>query len=397
MDSEQQHPHLRHPNQPTPEQPVPFSHPPNHHTQYKHKFWPPRWPHLSKKQWIVTAVISAVIIGGGAAAYFIWLKPKPTPAVQKTITKKPAVVTKPEVKQIYSTLTGLPISDTSANDKPVTAVMIENSLDARPQSGLDQAGVVFEAIAEGGITRFLTLFQDSAPSYIGPVRSVRPYYLQWLSAFDASIAHVGGSGEALQDIKDWGIKDLEQFYNSSYYHRITSRYAPHNVYTSIDELNKLEAAKGYGKSNYTGFLRKTSGSPSKTPSATSIDFAVSGYYYNVHYDYDAAANSYKRAEGGQPHMSVDANGNKTQIAPKVVIAIVLRQGIAADDLHTSYDTIGSGTAYIFQDGVTTVGTWHKSSRTSQISFDDANGVQLPLNPGQTWITAVGSANYVSYK
>lgn len=397
MDSEVHQPYKHENREDQAQEPASFGHSPNRNKQYKHKLWPPRWPRLSKKQWIITSVIAALVVGGGVTSYFVWFKPKPVVKTHKTVAVKPPVVTKPVVKQLYSTLTGLPISDASLNDKPVTGVMIENSPDARPQSGLDQAGVVFEAIAEGGITRFLTLFQDTAPTYIGPVRSVRPYYLQWLSGFDAPVAHVGGSGEALQDIKDWGLKDLDQFYNSGSYQRIASRYAPHNVYTGIDQLNKLEAAKGISKSNYSGFLRKPSDSPSKTPSATSIDFTISGYYYNVHYDYDAGSNSYKRSEGSQPHMVIDGAGNKTQISPKVVIGIVLPQGIAADDLHTSYNTIGSGTAYIFQDGVATVGTWHKSSRTSQITFEDAKGALLPLNPGQTWITALGSTNYASYK
>jgi len=375
--------------------PASFGHSPNHHKQYAHKFWPPRWPQLTKKQWIITIAALILIIAGAVAAYFIWFKPVPKPVPHKPASKPAAV--KPVPKPIYSTLTGMPISDASINDRPVTAVMIENSTDARPQSGLDQAGVVFEAIAEGGITRFLTLFQDTSPQYIGPVRSVRPYYVQWLSAFDAPVAHVGGSGEALQDLKTWGIKDLDQFYNSSYYHRISSRYAPHNVYTSMDELNKLEAAKGFGKSNYTGFLRKPRETPSAAPSTTSIDFAISGYYYNVHYDYNAATNTYKRSEGGQPHMEIDASGAQTQIAPKVVIAMVLPQGIEADDLHTSYNTIGDGTAYVFQDGVAIPGTWHKTDRTSQITFTDSNGQPLPLDPGQTWITALGSTKYVSYK
>src|SRR5581483_6348891 len=112
---------------------------------------------------------------------------------------------------VASTLTGLPV-DPSVNKRQVTAVMIENSLDARPQSGLDQAGIVFEALAEGGVTRFMALFQDTQPDYIGPVRSARPYYIQWLLGYDAAYAHVGGSPDALNDITAWHVKDLNQFY-----------------------------------------------------------------------------------------------------------------------------------------------------------------------------------------
>jgi hypothetical protein len=274
--------------------------------------------------------------------------------------------------------------------------MVENSLQARPQSGLSQAGVVFEALAEGGITRFLALYQDTAPSNVGPIRSVRPYYLQWALGFDASIAHVGGSPVALSDIKTWDVKDLNEFYNGSSYHRISSRQAPHNVYTSISDLNQLEAQKNYTSASFDGFPRKAA-APSKSPNAASISLSLSSADYNDSYAYDGQTNSYNRSEGGQP--MIDANTN-TQISPKVVIAIVvpLSQGAldSSNAYYSVYGVIGSGKAYIFQDGNVTPGTWTKSSNTSQIQFKDANGQTIALNPGQTWITAVSSSGQVSY-
>jgi hypothetical protein len=278
------------------------------------------------------------------------------------------------------------------NQGPITGVMIENSLDARPQSGLSQAGVVFEAIAEGGITRFLALFDDAGPSNVGPIRSARPYYEQWALGFDAGYAHVGGSPEALQDIKDWNVRDLDQFFNSGSYHRVSSRAAPHNVYTSITALNQLEFSKGYNHSNFTGFLRKPKEQPSSKPTARSIDFSISGPTYSVHYSYNGGTNSYDRSEGGAPHM--DANNNR-QISPKVVIAMVMPYSLEPDGYHSSYNTIGSGPAYIYQDATFTIGTWTKKSATSQFSFADAQGRAIGLNPGQTWLTAVSDSGKIS--
>jgi len=348
--------------------------------------------HLTKKQWIIFGAAMGVLVLS-AAGYWAWKVAHPAnkATVGSVIKAKP----KPKPVIYYSNLTGLPV-DPSVNQRPVTAVMIENSTDARPQSGLDQAGVVFEAVAEGGITRFLALYQDTQPSYIGPVRSVRPYYLQWLQGFDASVAHVGGSPEALSDIKTWGIKDLDQFANGSYYTRISSRYAPHNVYTSMTNLNAIEAKKGYGASKYTSFPRKAD-SPAKQPNAASIDFAISSYYYNAHFDYNASGNNYVRSEAGAPHIEIDQAGNKTTITPKVVLALVMPQGIEADDLHTAYTTIGSGPMYAFQDGTVAQGTWSKTSGAAQFTFTDAQGQPMKLNTGQTWITVVGSAGNVSYK
>jgi hypothetical protein len=347
---------------------------------------------ITRKQWIIIGVAAGVVVlGGGAVAYKMLHKSKPKPVVHTVVKPAP----KPQSAPLVSNLTGLPIPDKSINDRPVTAVMIENSLDARPQSGLDQAGVVFEAVAEGGITRFLTLFQDSQPDYIGPVRSVRPYYIQWLAGFNAAVAHAGGSPEALNDLKAWGIPDLDQFANGAYYQRITSRYAPHNLYTSMDQLHQLESKKGIGAPSYTSLVRKKE-APKATPNAKSIDFNISGFYYNAHFDYDAGSNTYKRSEGGKPHMAAAKDGKQTQLAPKVVVALTMPQGIEADDLHTSYGTIGSGHAFIFQDGGVSEATWHKGANNEQFTFTDGQGKPIGLNPGQTWFTAVGSNDKVKY-
>ncbi|HVS58211.1 MAG TPA: DUF3048 domain-containing protein [Candidatus Saccharimonadales bacterium] len=360
------------------------------HSHPGHPWYKPVWPPTRLQLGIVGAVL--ILIAGGINLYVYTHRtptPPPTPHYKKYVPPKPVIT--------YSTLTGLPVAP-SVNKLPVTGVMIENFYpDARPQSGLDQAGVVFEAIAEGGITRFLALYQDNSPSYVGPVRSARPYYLEWALGFDAGFAHVGGSPEALQDIKNWHVRDLDQFYNSGAYWRINSRYAPHNAYTSLAKLHTLEKSKGYTSSNYIGFVRNEKAAPSKSITAKNIDLTFSGYYYNVHYTYDKASNAYKRYEGGQPHVVVDANGHQTQLAPKVVLALVMPYHLEADGYHSYYNTIGSGQLYVFQDGTVIKGTWHKASRTSQFTFTDASGATIKLDPGQTWVSALASSGDVSYK
>lgn len=349
-----------------------------------------KFQNLSKKQKIITVAIILVVLAGlGGGAYALFKKPTPKPAPVVVEQKKEEA---PKETPIYSPLTGIAVTK-EQSELPVTAIMIENSPDARPQSGLNQAGVVFEAIAEGGITRFLTLWQEAQPDYVGPVRSVRPYYVDWLEGFDAAVAHVGGSPEALQKIKTDGAKDLDQFYNPGPYHRVSNRYAPHNMYTSLAGLIDLQKSKGWTSSKFTGFPRKAE-KPSDAPTARTIDITISGPLYNVHYDYDLASNSYKRSEGGKPHVD---ERSKAQISPKVVIAIVLPYSIQGDGVHSNYGTIGSGKAYIFQDGNSVEGTWEKSSSKNQIVFKDAAGNPLQLNPGQTWITATSIASNVVYK
>lgn len=341
----------------------------------------------NRREWLISA--GFIIIGGVIVATVLTrIEPKPVVSAAKPVVVKKIV---PKPTTVASTLSGLQV-DAALNAKSVTGVMVENSPDARPQSGLSQASVIFEAIAEGGITRFLSLFQDTAPEDVGPIRSARPYYLQWAMGFDAGYAHVGGSPEALADIKAWGVKDLDQFANSGSYHRISTRAAPHNVYTSIAALNQLETAKGYTTSSFTGFERKAE-AKAKTPTAKSIDMKLSGPLYNTHYDYNATTNSYNRSEGGAPHMDAATN---TQLSPKVLVSLIMPYGLQSDGHHSEYNTIGSGAAYIFQDGNVTIGQWAKTANNIQFSFTDAAGKPIKLNPGQTWLTALGAPSEVSY-
>lgn len=337
-------------------------------------------------------VLALIIITIALVGVFGWKMTHPNKpvAIKKVavVKKAPAVVVPTTVP---SNLSGLPV-EPNVNTVPITGVMIENSTDARPQSGLSQASIVFEAIAEGGITRFLALYQDTAPTNVGPIRSVRPYYEQWALGFNAAIAHVGGSPEALASIKTWGVRDLDQFYNSKYYHRVNTRIAPHNVYTGVPTLVELQNAKGYAVTPFTSFPRK-SAAPLKTPTANTINLTLSGPLYNTAYAYDATTNSYKRSEGGAPHTDAETGA---QLSPKVVIAMVMPYSIASDGKHSIYGTIGSGTVYIFQDGGVTTGTWTKASNNDQITFTDASGAPIKLNAGQTWLTAVAKPANVSY-
>ena len=338
--------------------------------------------HLNRKQkiifWAAMAILLILGSAGVYAAYKHFHKPIPTENTKPVKKEEP-----PAPTTVPSPLTGYPV-DPALAKRPVTGVMIENSPDARPQAGLNEAGIVFEAIAEGGITRFLALYQESQPDYIGPVRSVRPYYLDFLMPFDASIAHAGGAPVALGDIKTLGVKDLDQFANSGAYQRVGTRYAPHNLYTSSAQLDSLNSAKGFTSSAFTSFERKED-KPYQPPSAGKIDINISGYFYNVHYDYDQATNSYKRSEGGAPHVHEKSGA---QITPKVVITLEMSRGIASDGQHTDYGTTGSGKMTVFQDGAFYEGTWSKAGRKDQFVFKDPNGQPIKLNVGQTWITIV---------
>ena len=347
---------------------------------------------LRLRHWIIThkkasvaigVGIVVVLAGAGVGLYFLF-KPEPTKPV--TATPEPAkAAPAPEKPKYYSPLTGLEVPDEAATKAEVTGIMIENSQWARPQSGLDDAGVVFEAIAEGGITRFAALYQQAKPDLIGPVRSLRPYFLDWMAAFDASIVHIGGSANALNEVRNGQYKDADQFFNGQYFWRATDRYAPHNVYTSFAKLDELNQAKGYTSSEFTGFPRKND-EPSTTPDATSIDIDISYNLFNVHYDYNKGCNCYLRKMAGEPHIDRESG---SQIEAKTVIVMKIPTTIGFEDgYREQMTTIGSGTVYVFQDGKVAVGTWDKKGRKDQITFTNESGDVIKLDRGKTWITAV---------
>lgn len=349
----------------------------------KHRFWQHarQWVHAHRTLSYLIGGILLITVAAGAAYFVLYQQPvQEAPAVVKKSEPAP----KPEPVKFYSPLTGSLVADENATKQAVTAIMIENSPDARPQSGLKDSGVVFEAIAEGGITRFLALYQEQKPQLIGPVRSVRMYYVDWLAAFNASVAHIGGSAAALREVRNGNYRDIDQFFNAQTYWRASDRYAPHNVYTSFANLDALNAAKGYTTSTFTGFTRKDSVA-AKVPNATAAQVTISSALFNSSYTYNSTTNTYDRSQAGAPHTDREAG----QISPRVVVVLKVPTALVLEDgYREQMNTIGSGAATIFQDGTVQEVTWTKPSKTEQITFKDAAGADVPLARGQTWITAV---------
>ena len=343
---------------------------------------------LSKKQKtsLIIGIIFLILVVVFSFLFF-FRKPESTPAKnpapksQKTEPKKKA---KPE--KFYSKLSGVEVSEKSLENAPVFGVMIENSIPARPQSGLSQAEVVFEAIAEGGITRFLALYQQNKPELLGPVRSVRGYYIDWASGFDASIAHVGGPGDALARMRDGKHKDMDEFLNTQTFWRSKNRYAPHNVYTNFTNLSTLGSSKGWNSSNFEGFSRKED-SPAKEKNATQIQVNISGFSYNSTYIYQENCNCYLRSQAGVAH--TDANG--IQISTKTLIVLKMENRLATDRYHNVYRNIGSGVAIVFQDGVAQEVKWVRLSESSPLILQNNDGSNFKINRGQSWIVAVGNS------
>lgn len=332
-----------------------------------------------------------------------------------------------EPEKIYSNFTGYEITDASLNNSPTFCVQIPNgSTDgARPQAGLTEAGVVFEAIAETGITRFAAIFQNPNTGVIGPIRSLRPYYLDWDTPFDCTVVHDGGSPEALVAIAQGGQRNLDENFNYMWKENNPSRLW-NNVFTSPTKLQAFNTDKGYLTSTPKTFPRltpeelndKSKQSPKcaddasencESPSQiTSIRTAFTSLStYTVNYTYDASSNTYKRSyERGGAHLTYNCPihitdfsqcGDPVQVSPNVVVIMRVQEHTMSDNYHESIQTIGEGDVYIFQNGQLIEGTWRKISQDQQIVFRSADGAEIKFIPGQIWIAAIPQFGQVSWE
>lgn len=333
----------------------------------------------------------------------------------------------------YSALTGEKLSDGANVNAPTYCVQTPNGTDgARPQAGLNTAGVIFEAIAESGITRFAAIYQNPSSAIIGPIRSLRIYYLEWDTPFDCTIVHAGGSGDALAAVSN-GYRDLSEDYSYMYRGTYGGRLW-NNLFTTAADLAKYNSDHGYDSSNVKGFARMTPeeslrakvdalavdklnitraarGDTSELkPAVSSINLNLGGWKdFNVSYQYDANSDKYLRSYGsGVAHEvyscpSEDLGERNpedvctlTQMAPSVVVALVVNERRASDNYHEDIDVIGTGDAYIFQNGTAVKASWLKGSKEEQISFTDADGQEVRLAPGQTIVTAVPSYGSIDF-
>ena len=335
---------------------------------------------LSARVWIVTvaAVVSLAVFAGTQPSNVApSLGPAAPGAPRAVLAEDPA--------------SGEPVARPLAS-RPLLAVIIENYPDARPQWGLSLASRVYEAITEGGITRYLAVF---GPNYgatrVGPVRSVRTQFLDYAIELDAPVAHVGGNSDALDLIHTLRMKDLDQFRYAGAYRRILRpRLAlEHTMYTSIESLREVADQRGWSKQVGSGHpLWKDDAPFEARPSSQEVTINFSFPEYRVAWRYRRNGDDYQRFLAGSP--DVDAATGAPVTARSIAIAVVPRvhgRTLIGEDTWT-FATIGAGRAWILQDGVLSEGQWQKRSRTDRLRFVDQAGKEIPLNRGQQWVEII---------
>lgn len=317
--------------------------------------------------------------------------------------------------------------------RPLT-VMIENHVDSRPQSGLSRADVVYEAVAEGGITRFLAVYYCDAVKedvILAPVRSSRIYFIHWAQEYgnQPMYVHVGGannfsgSGETAKDVRaleyladiGWryrGGNDLDATYDGQFpvfvrdYERLGKPAATEHTMTSSSEkiweeahkrgLDALDEDQVSWDSAYIPWRFKDEVKFDQRGSVDSIsfDFWLNAPDYAVKWQYNQEANEYLRFNGGQPHLD---HNNQEQLKAKVVIVqLVKERGPVDANKHLFYQTTGEGKAIIFQDGQKIEATWEKEKTNNRTKFFDNKGKEIAFNQGRIWIEILPAGREVDY-
>lgn len=310
--------------------------------------------------------------------------PTPKPTVSVTPTPEPTPSPTPEIKDVSFT-TGLPFFN---EYKPVIAV-IENSPAARPQTGLQTADVVYEVPVEGSITRFVCVFSDNVPEKIMPIRSARPPFLYIQNEWNAVFMHFGGSGEKEVDFNKpysyYGhplkkqvkidVDGLKGKWNKIY-KRISGIKAPHNV-----EANALaaQALYDYNPEPLHWLFGQDTAYPGETVSKISLKMCADKENY-VSYEYDAKSDTYLRFMEGKKFSSKETN-------EQVHVKNIIVQYSTYDSVEgiKLWKLVGSGNADIYVGGKLVKGKWERKSESSKTVFYDAEGKQIVLRPGNTWI------------
>ena len=277
---------------------------------------------------------------------------------------------------------------TSAQADPfVIVAMIDNQVVARPQTGLPKADVIYEVMAEGNITRFIAVFNaSSSVDKVGPIRSARPYFLDFASEYGRAVyLHVGGSPEALNELKNMErLFDVNEFYNGNYFWRDENRNAPHNVYTSSNNWNKLIANKEFIQDNsWQGLNFGTNDFVTNTEKTAGITVPYSSNYI-VSWKYNEAIGRFDYYQNDKIYE--DTNGDNLS-ADNLIVQFVSAD-IIDDYGRLEMTTVGSGEAMVFIKGNLIRGTWKKENKNARTKFYAQNGEEIKLISGLTFFQIV---------
>ena len=335
----------------------------------------------------VAALVASACSGGSKAA-------DPTTAVATTAaattttststtstTAAPTTTTTPVAR--YA-LTGLPVDDPATQNRPALVVKIDNHPEARPQTGLNQADVVYEEMVEG-ITRFFAVFQSTDSTPVGPIRSARTTDVNIVAGLSKPLFAWSGGNPTVQrqiaaaDLTDVGFGAADKTGGYHRDNRTNAKGVEHTLYADTPSLYSLAPPGQGAPAPLFTFRAAATPSPVGDPTA-GVKLHLDGT--QAQFVWDAASGTWLRDENGSPHKDYDG----VQIAPaNVIVQFVSYVGVPGVGQSQQAVTVGEGDAWIFTDGKLVKGKWSRPDPKRPAVYTDATGAPVNLTAGRTWI------------
>ena len=389
-----------------------------------------------RRMWAIGFALLVVVVGGGVYLLASGSRPTPAPAAlapSSSATEQPSSAPSSEASAspsaspseapspsasvapaLYEDLSGIPTTADLAHRYPI-AVMIDDSPAARQQAGLSAASVVWQAPAEGGIPRYMAIFQSGTPAWIGPVRSARLYFVRWAAEWKAVYLHAGGPPPLRNYLA--GRQTLVLDVPGRATRRVSFRAAPHNLYTEGVRLRHFAERAKHATSDHLAYdptapdrlqpFRDGAAEADRGPNGGSLRVTYTSE--QVSYRYDRASNTWLRSVDGREQHDALATANRgngtmgsgPRIAPTTVLLMIVpirrSSSIGGPALgRLEADSLGTNTAWVFADGRVTKGTWRKRTPTDRTRFVDAAGHEVVFPRGQVFIQVVPSTSAASF-
>lgn len=327
---------------------------------------------------VVMSVLLAMVAGGCSGSGPERPRPPARPSTPSSTTT---------LLPVIAPLTGLAMAERRNATRPALVVKIDNFSAARPQAGLDAADVVYEELAEGGLTRFVAVFHSTDARTVGPVRSVRPSDPDIVAPLDPLFAYSGGAPAVVALLAGARLSNVGFDAVPKVYRRRADRSSPQNLYTNTADLyDAAPAASLPGPPPALGtFLAPGAPFAGSGMAVTSGLALAAGPSVRASYQWEASTRSWNRSTDGVPHMLEGGS----QISPaNVVVQFTRYSAFAADAQVSVANVVGSGDAWVLAGGMTVKGRWSKTSPTAVTRFTDLAGTPIALVPGQTLIHLV---------
>jgi len=313
-----------------------------------------------------------------------------------TASWDPAATPAPTVDPVALTIETFFKDYVDTNQRPI-GVMVDNDDDnARPHAGLNEAYLIYEMVVEGGATRFLAFFRDNVEK-IGPVRSSRHYFLDYVMENDAIYTHYGWSPQAIKDISAFGIDKINGVLGgdgNAFWREEKYKGDWHSAYTSMQNIKDMATKKGFDTETDTKGSIQYSKTYLNLPAeniAEDISLVYSSFY-KTGYHYNQETGMYEKYINGNPH--VMQSGAVLEVK-NVLVELIGDRSLGDGTDRRQIDTTGSGKGYYFTNGSYIKINWSKPSRKAQTVYTKTDGTPLLVNPGKTIVNIISPSANVS--